>query len=232
MMVGGVVCTALAASGALASDLKIGHWIGATPARQLGLKFVGTVVAAIFCGIAMWLLSQSGDGFGTKSIPAPQASAMKEILLGIFGTTHLPLQWYTFSMGVIFALILRIIGVPALAFALGMYLPMELNTPVLLGGILSWIVGRRSKRVSAEVAKLRLDRGILIASGLIAGGALMGVFDAFLGVVLFGGDLDKKASLHLLSEHAFEGVTGEAFALIGVVALCLLVVLWSKRAAK
>jgi putative OPT family oligopeptide transporter len=232
MMVGGVVCTALAASGALSSDLKVGHWIGATPARQLGLKFIGTLVAAIFCGVAMWLLSQSGDGFGTKSIPAPQASAMKEILVGIFGTQAQPLQWYTFSMGVIFALILRIVGVPALAFALGMYLPMELNTPVLLGGILSWIVGRKGPGTSDAVAKQRLDRGILIASGLIAGGALMGVFDAFLGVVAFGGDLERKASLHLMSEHAFEGMTGEVFGLIGVVALCLLVVLWSRRAAR
>ena len=232
MMVGGVVCTALAASGALASDLKVGHWIGATPARQLGLKFVGTFVAAIFCGIAMWLLSQSGDGFGSSAIPAPQASAMKEILVGIFGTEAQPLQWYCFALGVIFALVLRIVGVPALAFALGMYLPMELNTPVLLGGILSWIVGRHGGGTAAEVAKQRSERGILIASGLIAGGALMGVFDAFLGVVAFGGDLQRKATLYLLSDHAFEGLLGEGLALIGLVALCTLIVTWSRRAAR
>jgi putative OPT family oligopeptide transporter len=232
MMVGGVVCTALAASGALASDLKVGHWIGATPARQLGLKFIGTMVAATFCGIAMWLLSQSGEGFGSSSIPAPQASAMKEILVGIFGTVNQPLQWYTFALGVIFAVVLRIVGVPALPFALGMYLPMQLNTPVLLGGILSWIVGRKGKGTSGEVAKLRLERGILIASGLIAGGALMGVFDAFLGVVAFGGDLERKAGLYLLSDHAFEGITGEGIALAGLVALCLLIVFWSRRAAR
>jgi putative OPT family oligopeptide transporter len=232
MMVGGVVCTALAASGALASDLKVGHWIGATPARQLGLKFIGTLVAATFCGIAMWLLSQSGEGFGSSAIPAPQASAMKEILVGIFGSVAQPLQWYTFALGVIFAVVLRIVNVPPLAFALGMYLPMELNTPVLLGGILSWIVGRKGSNTSNEVAKARLDRGILIASGLIAGGALMGVFDAFLGVVAFGGDLQRKAALYLLSDHAFEGITGEAIALVGLVALCLIVVQWSRRAAR
>ncbi len=232
MMVGGVVCTALAASGALASDLKVGHWIGATPARQLGLKFVGTLVAAIFCGVAMWLLSQQGEGFGSSAIPAPQASAMKEILVGIFGTEAQPLQWYTFSLGVIFAVVLRIVGVPALAFALGMYLPMELNTPVLLGGILSWIVGRKGRGTSNETAKKRLDRGILIASGLIAGGALMGVVDAFLGVVAFGGETERKATLYLLSDHAFEGVSGEAIALIGLVALCWLVVGWARRAAR
>jgi putative OPT family oligopeptide transporter len=232
MMVGGVVCTALAASGALASDLKVGYWIGATPARQLGLKFVGTLVAATFCGIAMWLLAQSGEGFGSSSIPAPQASAMKEILIGIFGTVHQPLQWYMFTLGVIFAVVLRIVNVPALAFALGMYLPMQLNTPVLLGGILSWLVGRRGKGTSEATAKLRHERGILIASGLIAGGALMGVFDAFLGVVAFGGEVQRKSALYLLSDHAFEGLLGEGIAIAGFVALCLIVVQWSRRAAR
>ena len=103
VMVGGVVCTALAASGALASDLKVGHWIGATPAKQLGLKFLGTAVAATFCGIMMWVMSQAdaGQGFGTAAIPAPQASAMKEILVGIFGTQEAPLQWYLFGLGVL-----------------------------------------------------------------------------------------------------------------------------------
>ncbi len=232
MMVGGVVCTALAASGALASDLKIGHWTGATPAKQLALKFVGTFVAAIFCGIAMWLLSRSGEGFGSPSLPAPQASAMKEILVGIFGTVDQPLRWYMFALGAIFAVILRIVGVPALAFALGMYLPMEINTPVMLGGFLSWLVGRKSGGITAAIAKLRHERGILIASGLVAGGALMGVFDALISVVVFGGDAERKASLYLLSDHAFEGVTGEAIALVGLVALCSFLVLWSKRAAR
>jgi putative OPT family oligopeptide transporter len=228
MMVGGVVCTALAASGALSSDLKVGHWIGATPARQLALKFLGTLVAAIFCGLAMWLLSRSGGGFGTSTIPAPQASAMKEILVGIFGTVRQPLQWYLFALGVIFAVVLRIVNVPALAFALGMYLPMELNTPVLLGGILSWIVSRQG-RGSAEEAKRRGDKGILIASGLIAGGALMGVFDAFLGAVVFGGDLERKGALHVVPDAVFEGVSGEALGMIGLAALCVLVVMWARR---
>ncbi len=231
MMVGGVVCTALAASGALASDLKVGHWIGATPARQLGLKFLGTLVAAIFCGLAMWLLSRSG-GFGTSAIPAPQASAMKEILIGIFGSVQQPLQWYLFALGVIFAVVLRIVGVPALAFALGMYLPMELNTPVLLGGILSWLVSRRSRGVDAGTAKRRGDHGILIASGLIAGGALMGVFDAFLNAVVFGGELERKSVLYLLPESTFGGTGGESLALVGIAALCTTIVLWAKRGAR
>ena len=226
MMVGGVVCTALAASGALASDLKIGHWIGATPARQLGLKFLGTLVAAVFCGLAMWLLSQTSGGFGSPSIPAPQASAMKEILVGIFGTTAQPLQWYLFALGVIFAVVLRIVGVPALAFALGMYLPMEINTPVLLGGALAWFVKRGGLKAVSEA---RYQRGILIASGLIAGGALMGVINAALGV---GFGTETMAKAHLLTDHAFEGMTGEALAIIGLVALCIGVVTWARRAAR
>jgi len=229
MMVGGVVCTALAASGALASDLKVGHWIGATPSRQLALKFLGTLVAAIFCGIAMWLLAQQGDGFGSRAIPAPQASAMKEILVGIFGTTAQPLQWYLFGLGVVFAVVLRITGVPALAFALGMYLPMEINTPVLLGGILAWFVQRQRAGEDEDRPRGRHQQGILIASGLIAGGALMGVLNAALNVI-FG--TDGMARLHILSEHQFEGLLGEGIAIALLAALCLLMIRWSRSAAR
>jgi putative OPT family oligopeptide transporter len=234
MMVGGVVCTALAASGALSSDLKIGHWIGATPARQLGLKFVGTAVAAIFCGIMMWVMAQAdpGQGFGTAAIPAPQASAMKEILIGIFGAQTAPLQWYLFGLGVLLALILRMTGVPPLAFALGMYLPMELNTPVLLGGVLSWLVARRRESDDDATVKARTDRGVLIASGLIAGGAIMGAFDAIGAAIVkqVTGSTTAKDTLHILSDHAFEGMPGEIVGSIALVALCLFVVLYSRRA--
>ncbi len=229
MMVGGVVCTALAASGALASDLKVGHWIGATPSRQLGLKFLGTLVAAIFCGIAMWLLAQQGEGFGSRAIPAPQASAMKEILVGIFGTTAQPLQWYLFGLGVVFAVILRITGVPALAFALGMYLPMEINTPVLLGGILAWFVQRQRAGEDEEAPKARHQQGILIASGLIAGGALMGVLNALLNVV-FG--QENMTRLHILGERQFEGLLGEGIAIVLLAGLCVLLVGWARKAAR
>jgi len=235
MMVGGVVCTALAASGALASDLKVGHWIGATPAKQLGLKFLGTAVAATFCGIMMWVMSQAdpGQGFGTASIPAPQASAMKEILIGIFGAQTAPLQWYLFGLGVLLALILRMTGVPPLAFALGMYLPMELNTPVLLGGILSWLVAYKTERDSDAAVKARTDRGVLIASGLIAGGAIIGAFDAIASAIIkqVTGSTAAKNAIHILSDHAFEGLTGELIGTIALVGLCLFIVMFSRRAA-
>lgn len=232
MMVGGVVCTALAASGALASDLKVGHWIGATPAKQLALKFLGTAVAAIFCGLAMWVMSQAdpSQGFGTAAMPAPQASAMKEILLGIFGTASAPLQWYLFGLGVLLAIILKMAGVPALAFALGMYLPMELNVPVLLGGILSWLVSRRKATDTDASVKARIDRGVLIASGLVAGGAIMGVLDAIANAIIKGvtGSTEAKSVVHVLSDHAFEGLPGEVLGLIGLVALCATIVLWAR----
>jgi putative OPT family oligopeptide transporter len=229
MMVGGVVCTALAASGALASDLKIGHWLGATPAKQLALKFVGTAVAAIFCGFAMWLLSQQPGGFGSQAIPAPQASAMKEILVGIFGTTAQPLQWYLFALGVVFAITLRFTGIPALAFALGMYLPMEINTPVLLGGLLSWIVQRQAGGEDAEAPRKRHQQGILIASGLIAGGALMGVLNAGLNVA-FGPEAMTK--VYVLSDEAFHGLLGEGIAIALLASLCVLVIKWAKAAGR
>jgi putative OPT family oligopeptide transporter len=234
MMVGGVVCTALSASGALSSDLKIGHWLGATPAKQLALKFLGTAVAATFCGLAMWVMAQAdpSQGFGTPSIPAPQASAMREILEGIFGSTSMELRWYLFGIGVILSLILRMVGVPALAFALGMYLPIELNTPLLLGGILAWFISRKRAGEGDAPAKARGDRGILIASGLMAGGAIMGVIDAVVNAVIkmSTGTMDAKESIHIMSAEAFEGIPGEAVALIGLVALCAFIVVYSRRA--
>jgi putative OPT family oligopeptide transporter len=234
MMVGGVVCTALAASGALASDLKVGHWLGATPARQLGLKFAGTLVAAIFCGIMMWVLAQYPPelGFGTANLPAPQASAMRAILVGIFGAQTAPLQWYLFSLGVLVALILRMTGVPPLAFALGMYLPMELNTPLMLGGLLAWMIARRTPADEDATVKARTDRGVLVASGLMAGGAIMGALNAIADAVIkeVSGSMAPKQAIHLLSEHAFEGIPGEVLATAAMAALCVFVVWFSRRA--
>ncbi len=234
MMVGGVVCTALAASGALSSDLKVGHWIGATPARQLALKFVGTAVAAIFCGVAMWLLSLAdpSQSFGTAALPAPQASAMKEILIGIFGTTEQPLQWYLFGIGVLLSLILRMAGVPALAFALGMYLPMELNVPVLLGGFLSYLVAHRGAADSEDDVKARSDKGVLIASGLMAGGAILGVLDAGVNALIKGvtGSTEAKGVVQLLDPAAWEhGAFGEWVGIVALIGLCSGIVYFSRR---
>lgn len=227
MMVGGVVCTALAASGAFSTDLKIGHWIGATPARQIGWKFVGTLVAAVFTGLAMWLMASQVNPDGSQalgtSIPAPQASAMKAILEGIFGATPMPLRWYCFGLGVVFSIVLRLLQLPALGFALGMYLPIELNTPLMLGGILSHLVNRPKPDTSEADAKARENRGVLIASGLMAGGAIMGVVASFI-------KLKWKEGFPVLSAETASGALGEWLALAALVALCVYVVGYSRQA--
>nr|WP_320132085.1 oligopeptide transporter, OPT family [uncultured Holophaga sp.] len=230
LMVGGIVCTALAASGAFSTDLKIGHWIGATPARQIGWKFVGTFVAALFCGIAMWKMAQlrTPDGLmamGTNALPAPQASAMRAILEGIFGSVSMPLRWYCFGLGIVFSVILRILGVPALGFALGMYLPIEVNTPLLLGGILSHFVNKAKAGVSEEDRKAKENRGVLIASGLMAGGAIMGVVASFVKA-----SVRFREGFPILSAQAASGATGEWVAIIAMALLCGYVVIYSRKA--
>ncbi|MDD3642984.1 MAG: oligopeptide transporter, OPT family [Candidatus Krumholzibacteria bacterium] len=179
LIIGGVVCTALATAGAFATDLKIGYWIGATPRRQQTWKFLGVAVSAAFCALAMMLLARTYT-LGSMEMPAPQASAMREIIFGLMGP-EAGVQWILFSFGVIISVILWMAGVPALAFALGMYLPIQLNTAVLLGGIISWFVGRSSRDES--VAKERRERGILVASGFIAGGSIAGVVAAVIAAL-------------------------------------------------
>jgi len=179
LIVGGVVCTALAVAGAFATDLKIGYWIGATPRKQQTWKFLGIVVSAAFCAFAMMLLARTYT-FGSMEMPAPQASAMREIIFGLMGP-EAGVQWILFSFGVIISVILWMAGVPALAFALGMYLPIQLNTAVLLGGIISWFVGRSSR--DPDLAKERKERGILVASGYIAGGSIAGVVAAVIAAL-------------------------------------------------
>ncbi len=179
LIVGGVVCTALAVAGAFATDLKIGYWIGATPRNQQLYKFIGILVSAAFCGFAMMLFAKTYT-LGSPEMPAPQASAMKEIIFGLMGP-EAGVQWILFSFGVIISVILAMSGVPALAFALGMYLPIELNTAVLLGGFLAYLVGRSGS--DENLVKMRKEKGILVASGYIAGGSIAGVVSAVMAAL-------------------------------------------------
>ena len=174
MIVGGVVCTALSMAGGFVTDLKIGYWLGSTPKKQESWKFLGTLVsAATVAGVIMML--NEVYGFGENSaLSAPQASAMAGVIEPMMTGGGAP--WMLYIAGAILAVILNWLGVPALAFCMGMFLPLELNTPLLVGGIVSWIVARSTK--DKELAKARMDRGTLISSGLIAGGALFGVFAA------------------------------------------------------
>ena len=175
MVIGGVVCTALSMAGGFITDLKIGYWIGTTPAKQERWKFLGTVVSAATVAGVMMILNQT-YGLGENALVAPQANAMAAVIKPLMEGGATP--WMLYFAGAALALILTMIGVPALAFALGMFIPLDLNTPLLIGGLVSWYVSTRSK--DEKVNKMRRERGTLIASGFIAGGALMGVISAVL----------------------------------------------------
>ena len=174
MVLGGVVCTALSMAGGFVTDLKIGYWLGSTPKKQETWKFLGTLVSAATVGGVMLMLNNDYGFTGPDAMAAPQANAMAKVIEPMMMGGSTP--WMLYIVGAILALILNWLGVPALAFCLGMFLPLQLNTPMLVGGLISWFVGRSSK--DPAICKARSDRGTLIASGLIAGGALFGVFAA------------------------------------------------------
>ena len=169
LIIGGVVCTALSIAGGLVTDLKIGYWLGTTPAKQETWKFVGTLVAAATVGGVMIILNKTYGFTGENALAAPQANAMAAVIEPLMMGQGAP--WMLYGIGAILAVLLTWLNVPALAFALGMFIPLELNTPLVIGGLISWYVGSRSKDTALN--KARLDKGTLLASGFIAGGALM-----------------------------------------------------------
>ncbi len=186
MIVGGVVCTALSMAGGFVTDLKIGYWLGSTPRKQESWKFLGTLVSAATVGGVILMLNNVYGFTGEDALAAPQANAMAKVLEPMMMGGETP--WILYIVGAILALILNWLGVPALAFCLGMFLPLSLNTPMLVGGLVSWLVAHSSKK--PEVVKARGDRGTLIASGLIAGGALFGVFAAI--TIMCGHEVPKN----------------------------------------
>ena len=179
LIMGGVVCTALSVAGSFITDLKIGYWLGTTPKKQEGWKFLGTLVSAATVGGVMMLLNET-YGFASGSLAAPQANAMAAVIDPLMNGVGAP--WVLYGIGAVIAIVLTYFKIPALAFALGMFIPLELNVPLLVGGAINWYVTSRSK--NAKVNNERGEKGTLIASGFIAGGALMGVVSALLK---FGG---------------------------------------------
>lgn len=173
LIIGGVVCTALSMAGGFITDLKIGYWIGSTPAKQESWKFLGTLVSAATVGGVILILNQT-YGFTSGQLAAPQANAMAAVIEPLMSGSGAPRALY--AIGAVLAIILNFCKIPALAFALGMFIPLELNTPLLIGGAISWYVGNRSK--DQALNSVRLEKGTLLASGFIAGGALMGVVSA------------------------------------------------------
>ena len=176
MVIGGVVCTALSTAGGLITDFKIGYWIGTTPKKQETWKFVGVAVAAATVGGVMLILNKTYGFTGEGALVAPQANAMAAAIQPMMNGGNAP--WLLYGIGAAIAIILNFCKVPALAFCLGMFIPLDLNLPLLVGGAIAWFVGSRSKDRSVNEA--RLEKGTLIASGFIAGGALMGVVSAIL----------------------------------------------------
>lgn len=203
LIIGGVVCTALSVAGAFITDLKIGYWIGTTPIKQELLKFAGTFVAALTVGGVIMLLNKTYGFTGEDALVAPQANAMAAVIEPMMSGGNAP--WLLYGIGAVIALLLTIFKQPALPFALGMFIPLELNLPLLVGGLIAWYVGSRSKDKALNEA--RVERGTLIASGFIAGGALMGVVSAFL----------KFANVDLFISYSGAQIVA-IFAYIGLIA--------------
>ena len=198
MVVGGVVCTALSMAGGFITDLKIGYNLGTTPAKQETWKFLGTLVAAATVGGVMLVLNKTYGFTGEGALVAPQANAMAAVIQPMMNGGSAP--WLLYGIGAVIAILLTVFKVPALAFCLGMFIPLDLNLPLLVGGAISWYVSTRSADASVNTA--RQEKGTLIASGFIAGGALMGVVSAilkFAGVDWFLSGWNAISAGHLCS---------------------------------
>ena len=209
LVIGGVVCTALSVAGSFVTDLKIGYWIGTTPKKQEIWKFAGVAVAAAtVCGV-MLVLNKTFGFTGDNALVAPQANAMAAVIQPLMNGGGAP--WVLYGIGAIIAIILTMCKIPALPFALGMFIPIDLNLPLLVGGGISWFVGTRSK--DAKVNAERQEKGTLIASGFIAGGALMGVVSAIL----------KFANVNVYLTD-WQAMYGEAIAIIPYIALIVFMI--------
>ncbi|NVO18716.1 MAG: oligopeptide transporter, OPT family [Bacteroidetes bacterium] len=206
LIIGGVVCTALSMAGGFITDLKIGYWLGSSPYKQQSWKFLGTLVSAVTVGGVIIVLNKTYGFTGDRAMVAPQANAMAAVIGPMMSGQ--PAPWMLYAAGAFLSLILTMIGVPALAFSLGMFIPIQLNTPLLLGGIIANFVAKRSKDEKLNTA--RRERGTLIASGFIAGGALMGVISAVLA----------NFGLNWVNKEWFESHSAEALSLLMLAILC------------
>jgi len=217
LIIGGVVCTALSVAGSFVTDLKIGYWLGSSPHKQERWKFVGVIVSA---ATVVWIISLLDRiyGFAGGGLPAPQANAMAAIIQPLM--SNQPAPWMLYIAGACIALILAVIKVPVLAFALGMYLPQEINTPLLVGGLISYYVSTRSK--DEALNNSRRERGTLIASGFIAGGALMGVVSVII----------RSFGANWLMKEWFESNSAEVLSFVMFCLLCLYTIWDSMRAKK
>ena len=217
LLMGGVVCTALSMAGSFITDLKIGYWLGTTPKKQETWKFLGTIISAATVAGVMIVLNKT-YGFTSGKLAAPQANAMAAVIKPLMSGQGAP--WILYAIGAVIALVLDRCKVPALAFALGMFIPLELNIPLLIGGAINWYITSRSKEET--INKARGEKGTLIASGFIAGGALMGVISALLK---FGGIEFQYATW-------WENHLSELLSLVAYIALIFYFILATKLSKK
>ena len=217
LIIGGVVCTALSMAGSFITDLKIGYWIGSTPKKQQGWKFFGTLIAAAtVCGV-MLVLNKTYGFTGDNALVAPQANAMAAVIQPMMNGGGAP--WLLYGIGAAIALIMTAFKIPALPFALGMFIPIDLNLPLLIGGAVSWYVSTRSK--DSTINNARKEKGTLIASGFIAGGALMGVVSAILKFA----DVDWYLK-------AWNAAYGEMIAIIPFIGIIIYMIIASMKTEK
>jgi putative OPT family oligopeptide transporter len=217
LIMGGVVCTALSMSGSFITDLKIGYWLGTTPAKQETWKFLGTLVSAATVGGVMIILNKT-YGFASGALAAPQANAMAAVIEPLMKGVGAP--WLLYAIGAVLAIVLTLFKIPALAFALGMFIPLELNIPLVIGGAINWYVTTRTK--DETINKDRGEKGTLLASGFIAGGALMGVVSA---AMRFGG-------INLVNEGWLKNPISEDLSLLAYILLIVFFIKASMKVSK
>jgi uncharacterized oligopeptide transporter (OPT) family protein len=228
MAIAGMVCTALSVSGQTITDLKAGYWLGSTPAAQEKVKFLGVLIAAVASGLTIVMLArtfQFGEvvtGDARPMLASPQAAIMATLVSNFM--SQQPIAYILFGAGVLTTLMLEMLGVPSLIFALGMYLPLELNSPALVGGFIHHLVTRRADRTGGHTGASLRERGVIIASGLMAGGALGGVFGAALR--LFPWYKEELIRTPFFGHDA----TSQMVSACGFLALCLY--LWFGAMAK
>ncbi|MGL5260984.1 MAG: OPT/YSL family transporter, partial [Bacteroides sp.] len=214
LIMGSVVCTALSMAGGFITDLKIGYWLGTTPVKQEMWKFLGTIVSAATVGGVMIILNKT-YGFNSGELAAPQANAMAAVIEPLMSGVGAP--WLLYGIGAVLAIVLTLFKVPALPFALGMFIPIELNIPLLIGGAIHWYVTSRSKDEAVNTA--RGEKGTLLASGFIAGGALMGVVSAGL----------RFADINLVNESWLNNNASQYVALLAYAGIIIYLITAAKR---
>jgi putative OPT family oligopeptide transporter len=230
MAIAGMVCTALCSSGQFITDLKAGYWIGSTPAAQEKVKFLGVILAAITAGFTIILLAhtfqfgEAAPGDARQVLAAPQASIMKALVVGFM--SHQPVAYLLFGIGALITLVLEMLGKSSLVFALGIYLPLNLTTPILAGGFLSHFVNRRAEKTGGERGNTIRERGVILASGLMAGGALGGVLGAALRLIP-----SFRESWIETPFYSNEPISQSISALL-FLGICLYVWIWSMKREK